>query len=96
MSKKALTIENRRSDWWATALPFMLGPLDGYSIFPVLIFLFHIRLWTAAVLVVFLVLLVFMNRRGYNLALLARIVVTGIGGRTVSRMPKMGNHRIWR
>lgn len=77
-------------------MPFMLGPLDGYAVFPIVLFLFHIRTWTASILVGFLILLIFLNRAGYNLPILVKIVKTSIGGRTISRIPKIGHHRIWR
>lgn len=96
MSGKDLQASTHHSFWYGSAMPFMLGPIDGYAVFPIVLFLFHIRVWTAAVLVGFLILLIFLNRAGYNLPILVKIVKTSIGGRTVSRIPKLGHHRIWR
>lgn len=82
--------------WAASARPFMLGPLDGYSVFPVLLFLLHIRYWTLALLCVVLVIAFIMNRLGYPLNVLLRSAITRIGGRRVRRMPGLGHRKIWR
>lgn len=96
MAQKDLQVDTRHSFWYGTAMPFMLGPLDGYAVFPIILFLFHMRVWTAGVLVAFLIMLVFLGRAGYSLPILVKIVKTTIGGRSISRIPKMGHHRIWR
>lgn len=96
MAQQDLQVQIHHSFWYGSAMPFMLGPLDGYAIFPIILFLFHIQVWTAGVLVAFLILLIFLGRSGYTLPILFKIIKTTIGGRTVSRIPKMGHHRIWR
>lgn len=96
MAQKDLKVDTRHSFWYGTAMPFMLGPLDGYAVFPIILFLFHMRVWTAGVLAAFLILLVFLGRAGYSLPILVKIVKTTIGGRSISRIPKIGHHRIWR
>lgn len=95
MNKK-VSIQTRISYWAHSARHFMLGPFDGYAVFPLTIFMLHIKLWTFVVLVVALTLSIFLSRAGYNLPVLLRILRVSIGGRQVKRVPGLGLRKIWR
>lgn len=96
MASTSLKIETRQGFWAYTARPFMLGPIDGYAVFPVLLFLLHIRIWSLVVLLTYLVVSMFLDRHGYNLPVLIRLLRVRIGGRYVSRRAKIGHHLIWK
>jgi intracellular multiplication protein IcmT len=85
-----MDIESRPAYWAATARPFMLGPLDGTAVFPILLFMLHIRTWTLVVLSLFLVFLAVVRHYGVTLPVMARYALTAVGGRRVRRLPGCG------
>lgn len=93
MKKNA--IEIRPAYWAATAYNFRLGPLDGYALYPIAIFLVHIRWWTFWTLVAVLILNAILNHMGFTLPVLFRYLKTVVGGRVCRRRPGIGRLTIW-
>lgn len=91
-----LTIETRQSYWANSARQFMIGPLDGYALYPIGVFMVHIRYWTLGMLCVVLTLNLWLSRNGFNIPVVARMMRTFLAGRTVRRRPHLGNKIIFR
>lgn len=89
-----ISIPTYRSVWRDTARPFMLGPIDGRAVFPIVIFALHIRWWTFILAVSVIAVILIIGRFGYTprIALLAlRSPFTKVG-----RVYRLGHKRIWR
>jgi intracellular multiplication protein IcmT len=52
--------------WRDSARPVMFFNLDGRAVFPVLIFLMHMRLWTLGVAIFFMLFFALLNRYGFT------------------------------
>lgn len=91
-----LSIPIRPSYWSHSARQFMLGPLDGYSMYPIGIFLVHIRYWTLGMLFIVLTANFWLSRNGFNIPVVGKMMKTFLGGRVVRRRPHLGNRAIFR
>lgn len=91
-----LSIQIRQSNWSNSARQFMIGPLDGYSLYPIGVFAVHIRYWTLAMLIMVLFANYWLSRNGFNIPVVAKMIKTFFSGRVVRRRPHFGNKIIFR
>lgn len=97
MSKKnSLRIEVLRAYWRNTALTCMLGPVDAFVLVPTLVFLLHIRVWTAVILGLTILGIMVLQRYGYSPMVAFLAIRAWVAGKRVSRVRMLGRRRLWK
>ncbi len=65
-----------------------VGPIDAQVVYPLLLWMLHIRMWTSIILLIAIIFLWYLTKKGIHLAMMGRIVRRWlVGGRREIRSP---------
>lgn len=95
MSDKS-SIEIVSNDWCHTARPVRVFMVHGIILVPTLLLIFHFRWYTVASLFAVTVALTIMERRGYSLSSVARLMRVPFCGNRVSSTRRVLGKQLWR
>lgn len=95
MSSNKLGIATIRNYWCNTARPVRIFGLNGIIFGPVFLTMMHLRTWTVVTLVVFAIVLVLMERRGFTPQVCFLLIRGRLSGNRVSSTRRVGARRIW-
>ena len=69
------------ANWRDTARPAKLGPLNASAIFPIVLFLLHIKIWTFIVSIIFIAFLVIIDYYGFSVSRFGRYLRCSMAGK---------------
>lgn len=95
MSDKS-AIEIVHNDWCHTARPVRVFIVHGIILAPCLLLIFHLRWYTLAMVVAFAAILTAMERRGYTIDSITRLMRALFCGNRVSSTKRVLGKQIWR
>ncbi len=75
-----MALEKINAHWRDTARPARFGPIDAKAVFPFLLFLLHMRLWTFCVAVVCIMFFGILERWGFTMPVFLRWLRASIAG----------------
>lgn len=78
--------------WRDTARPARLGPVDGRAVLAILVWMFHMRMWTFYLALGVIVVLWLVERKGFSVMVALRAIGSRLAGRV---RPAISQHR-WR
>lgn len=91
MSKKDLEPQTMSSDWNDTGRTISIMGINGYFIFPVMLFVLHITWWTFFLMIAVILVMIIMQMRGMSPHIFYLFMRTKLAGRIVKRRASLGS-----
>ena len=77
----ATKMPSANASWRDSARSSRLGPLNSSSLFPLILFFFHIQIWTFILALLFVIFLSVLSRYGFSITNFGRLIRSKLAGR---------------
>lgn len=94
-AKNKLGIETVANIWCHSARSIRFLGLNGLAVVPLLVFLFHMKVWTFILLILVLTAMTIAERKGYSPGVAMLALRAKLSGKRVSHIRRVGRRRIW-